>query len=275
MKFLKCLAVVLSFQFSFFAAAFANEENVLYQVSTIDALLGGVLEGDVDFKTLKKKGDFGIGTFNGLDGEMLAFDGDFYQVKSDGAVIQAADHLKTPFCSVVFFNQTKKIHLKAPSVFQDLSRTLDPLLPSENLIYALRIDGVFEYIKTRSVPRQEKPYPKLTEVVKTQPVFEFENVRGTLIGFRFPNYMKGLNVPGYHFHFLKEDREGGGHVLDWKIGGVDIKIAEISTFHMAIPREDEFYKMDFSADKSADLAKVELNGTRSSETGTANEQQLK
>ena len=160
-------------------------------------------------------------------------------------------------CSIVFFNPTQKIHLEESLAYQDLSRVLDPLLPTENLIYALRIDGVFEYIKTRSVPRQKKPYPKLMEVVKTQPVFEFKNVRGTLIGFRFPHYMKGLNVPGYHFHFLTDDRKGGGHVLDWKIDDMDIKIAEVPAFHMVIPRTDEFYKIDLSQDKTTDLVKVE------------------
>lgn len=257
MKFLKYLAVIVCFQFLLCASALAKEENVLYQVSTIDALMGGIYDGDVNFKTLKENGDFGIGTFNGLDGEMLAFDGGFYQVKSDGTVSEVSDQMKTPFSSVVFFKETKKIPLKGPFNLKDLSETLDPLLPTQNMIYALRIDGVFEYAKTRSVPRQEKPYRELTEAVKEQPVFEFKNVRGTLVGFRFPDYMKSLNVPGYHFHFVAEDRKGGGHVLDWKIADVEVQAAEVPAFHMVIPQDAEFYKADLSKDKTADLMKVE------------------
>lgn len=257
MKFFNFLTAFICLQFAVCGATLAKEENTLYQVSTIDALLGGVLDGEVSFKTLKKKGDFGIGTFNGLDGEMIAFHGDFYQIKSDGSVFPAKDDMKTPFSSIVFFDPAKKVHIEDPLAYGDLSAKLDPSLPSVNLIYAIQIRGNFEYIKTRSVPRQEKPYPNLTEVVKTQPTYEFKNVRGTLVGFRFPPYMKGLNVPGYHIHFLTEDHKGGGHVLDWKIDDVDIMVDEISGFRMDLPNTDEFFQIDLSKDKTADLAKVE------------------
>lgn len=260
MNFLRTIAAILSFQILFSFGALAEEKNVLHQVSTIDALLGGVLDGEVDFKTLKQNGDFGIGTFDGLDGEMLAFDGKFYQIKSDGSVADVPDDMKTPFSSLTFFKTTQKMRFDEPFEYQELSEKLDIFLPSENLIYAVRIDGVFEFVKTRSVPKQNKPYPNLSEVVKTQPLFEFHQAKGTVVGFRFPKYMKGLNVPGYHFHFITEDRKGGGHVLDWKIRGAEIKVAEIYNFKMELPHNHEFYKIDLAKDRKAELATVEQHG---------------
>ncbi len=252
------MALILSFLFLFWGSLYAAEkENTLFQVSTINALLGGVLEGTVDFKTLKGKGDFGIGTFHELDGEMIALDGAFYQIKADGTVSPATDDMKTPFCSITFFNPQKTLRLDGPFAFKEFAGKLDPLLPTQNLIYALRIDGTFEYIKTRSVPRQRKPYPNLTKVVKTQPVFEFHKVQGTIVGFRFPGYMQGLNVPSYHFHFITEDRKGGGHILDWNLTGADVKISSISDFEMALPNNAEFYAINLSQDTKSDLMKVE------------------
>ena len=79
---------------------------VLFQVSTIDALLSGVYDGDVTIGELRKRGNFGLGTFNKLDGEMLAVDGRYYQIKADGVASGAAVH-ETPFASVVRFKGIK------------------------------------------------------------------------------------------------------------------------------------------------------------------------
>jgi len=258
LKFFKPLVFLLSFQFFLSVPTHAAEkENALFQVSTINALLGGVLEGTVDFKTLKEKGDFGIGTFHELDGEMIALDGVFYQIKADGTVSVATDDMKTPFCSITFFKPQETLRLDGPFVLKDFAGKLDPLLATPNLIYAVRIDGTFDYIKTRSVPRQNKPYPNLTEVVKTQPVFEFQNVQGTIVGFRFPEYMQDLNVPSYHFHFITQDRKGGGHILDWNLTGAEVKISSISDFRMVLPHNAEFYEINLSQDTKLDLMKVE------------------
>lgn len=52
----------------------------------------------------------------------------------------------------------------------------------------MRIDGDFELVRARSVPRQHPPSKPLTEVVAEQHVFETQDVRGSLVGFRFPEY---------------------------------------------------------------------------------------
>ena len=89
--------------------------------------------------------------------------------------------------------------------------------PPKTCFYAVMIQGEFSYVKTRSVPAQEKPYPPLAEVTKNQPTFEFTDVTGTMVGFRCPPYVTGINVPGYHLHFLTDDRTAGGHLLEFTV----------------------------------------------------------
>lgn len=52
-----------------------SSDDILYQVSTINALLEGIYDGDTSYGELKQHGDFGIGTFSGLDGGMIELDG--------------------------------------------------------------------------------------------------------------------------------------------------------------------------------------------------------
>src|SRR5512137_550144 len=195
----------------------ADDDDVLFQVSTIDALLQGVLDGFFTFEDLKTHGDFGIGTFDSLDGEMVALDGEYYQVKDDGVAYPVRDDMTSPFSTVTHFEADQTIAIHNASNFTELSQQLDKQLPSKNAFYALRIDGTFPYVKTRSVPKQEKPYPRLVNATKNKSVFEFNNTKGTIVGIWAPEFSEGLNVPGYHFHYITEDRKAGGHILDLKI----------------------------------------------------------
>ena len=198
---------------SFTGCISLRNQDVLYQTSTINALLEGIYDGEETFGELKKYGDFGLGTFNALDGEMVAVDGKFYQIKTDGIAYPVSSSMNTPFAVVTFFKPDKIFIIDKVKNYEELKKFIDERLPSKNIFYAIKIEGNFEYIKTRSVPRQKKPYPPLVEVVKKQSIFTFHNVKGTIVGFRCPSFVKGLNVPGYHLHFITEDRKAGGHIL--------------------------------------------------------------
>jgi acetolactate decarboxylase len=234
-----------------------SETDVLYQVSTIDALLQGVYDGVLPVSELETHGDFGIGTFDGLEGEMLALDGNYYQIKIDGIAYPVSGEMLTPFATVTYFETDESFRLEKPVNLTELEDFLDLNLPSENLFYAVRVDGNFSYIKARSVPRQEKPYPKLADAVSTQSVFEFENISGTLVGFRAPEYVKGVNVPGYHLHFITADRSAGGHVLDLKMENGDTALDITSAFFMELPASGDFYNVELGQDLQADMEKVE------------------
>src|SRR5262249_40615492 len=87
-------------------------------------------------------------------------------------------------------------------------------LGQQNTFLAVRVDARFAAITLRSVHRQEPPYRPLDAAVKGQSVWTHAEVSGTLVGVRSPAWVGGLNVPGYHWHFLSADRTGGGQVLD-------------------------------------------------------------
>ena len=224
-----------------------NDRDVLFQTSTIDVLSKGIYDGDVNFRDLKQHGDFGIGTFNGLDGEMAAVAGEFYQIKADGKAFAVENTMMTPFSIVTFFEPDKAVSLDKILSLEQLEQYLDNLLPTQNIFYAIKVDGVFGYIKTRSVSKQDKPYPSLEEALKEQSILESRDVTGTMIGFWCPDYVEGLNVPGYHFHFITRDRKAGGHLLDCQTQNVKIEIDYTSGFFMTLPGNDGFDKLDLEA----------------------------
>ena len=233
------------------------DDDVLFQVSTIDALLQGVFDGFFTFEDLKTHGDFGIGTFDSLEGEMVALDGDYYQIKADGVAYPVQGNMTSPFSTVTYFKADQTIAIQNAGNFTQLSRQLDEKLPSRNAFYAMRIDGTFPYIKTRSVPKQEKPYPRLADAVKNQSVFEFSNVSGSVVGIWAPEFSKGLNVPGYHLHFITADRKAGGHILDLKVDEAVAMVDITPGFAMQLPTTGDFYNVDLTQDLQSELQKIE------------------
>ncbi len=234
-----------------------KNKEVLYQTSTINALLEGVYNGNITFKELKRHGDLGLGTFNNLEGEMIGLDGEFYQIKADGVVYPVDDSMKTPFAVVTFFEPDKTKVLEKPINYKQLELYLDNVLPTTNIFYAFKIEGAFKYVRTRSVPGQNKPYPPLVEIVKNQPIFEFHDVKGTLVGFWYPGYMKGINIPGYHFHFITEDKKAGGHLLECQVQNVRIEIDYTSNSYLALPEHEDFYKAELTKENRAVIENVE------------------
>ena len=191
-----------------------ESRDILYQVSTLNALMEGNFKGTEKIASLKEKGDFGIGTFHSLDGELVMNEGKVYQVNYLGEVTEMDDSITVPFAAVTWFDKDATKNLSGISNYAELTKALDDMRDSNELFYAYKIDGKFSYIKTRSVPPQEQPYPLLSEVTKNQPIFEYENVEGSLIGFWCPDYVGQVNVPGYHLHFLSADKNMGGHLIE-------------------------------------------------------------
>jgi len=222
--------------------------STLAQVSTFNALQMGLFDGDVPYARLKQLGDFGIGTFDGLDGEMVALDGVFYQVKADGKVSPATDDMEAPFADVHFFEAERSVTLKNPAKnYAELQAQLDQFLTKPNNLYAIKVKAVFPYIKVRSVPRQNEPFPTLADAIQQQTEFEHENMPGTLGGYWMPKYLVNVGVPGYHLHFISDDKQHGGHVLDCRVDKAEISMDALEHFTLVIPQGDTFHQMDVSA----------------------------
>lgn len=233
-----------------------NETSGVYLCAPINALVEGIYEEKIPFTEIKKHGDFGLGTFDHLDGEMIMLDGQIFQVLADGRVEAVSDEALTPFACVTFFKPEKEAVLSGEQEYDDFLGWLEALLPSPNLFYALRIDGSFSTIKTRSVPKQEC-YRPLVEVAAEQPVFEFSNITGALAGFYTPEFMSSLSVPGMHLHFLSTDQRHGGHLLECRPQQVKVCVQLLSKMELGLPLSDAYLHWDFHRDIGQDLEKAE------------------
>ncbi|MFH1730054.1 MAG: acetolactate decarboxylase [Planctomycetota bacterium] len=254
-----------------------DRRETLAQVSTIDAILAGDYDGKVSCRRLLRFGGFGIGTFHALDGEMIVLDGTVYRVDAAGEVHVLAKDVKTPFACVTSFEPDMEIAVTSsgtdvaltndgcPEIFpadalhaDRAKEAVDSICGTPNHFLAVRIDGAFSYVRTRSVPRQKKPYPRLVEVTRNQPTFELRNVKGTIVGFRCPAFVKGINVPGYHLHFITEDRTGGGHVLDFKLIKGEIGVDVTPNFYLMLPAgEGAFEELDLTVDREKEVREAE------------------
>ncbi len=218
-------------------------EDVLFQSSMINALDKGIAEGEMTIKDLKQHGDFGLGTFNAIDGELIGLDGTFYRMDVDGVAQPADDSLKTPYAFTTFFEPDKRVSLDAIEGYKALKQQLDNLLPTKNIFYAIKITGTFKYIKTRSIAKHNRPYPNLKEMFKTQTLTEFRNVQCIFVGFRCPSYVK-VSSPGYHFHFITEDRKAGGHVLECHLEKAVVEIDYTPSYQLELPESEEFFRAE-------------------------------
>lgn len=230
--------------------------NQITQTSTIDALLAGVYDGQMTCGELLKYGDFGIGTFDRLDGEMIVHQEKVYQIKSDGKVYLPNTAIKTPFATVCGFKPDMEFSIKSAN-YKTVQIIIDEKVTNQNLFTAVEIVGKFRHIKVRSVPAQNKPYPPLAQAAEKQSVFEMNDVSGVIVGFRTPQFAKGVNVPGCHFHFLSDSRTQGGHILDFELTEGLCKVDLCNKFLLILPENNSLKDIDLSQDKSAELHKVE------------------
>ena len=225
----------------------ANMDETITQVSTYPALQMGLFDGNVTYAQLAQAGDFGLGTFDGLDGEMVALDGKFYQAKIDGSVRLADPKLETPFADVHFFHSKQQLVLnEALQNYDQLKAYLTKQVPTANRPYAFKITGNFPTLKIRSVGKQSEPYPLLKDAVAQQTVFELKNITGTLVGYSMPAYLGAVVVAGYHFHFISADKQHAGHMLEASLTKATVDIDYLESVKLLIPQDATFQGTDFS-----------------------------
>ena len=211
----------------------------LYQTSLITALLRGVYDGETDMGEVMRHGDFGLGTFNALDGEMVAAHGGFYQLHADGTATPVRPEQKTPFAAVTNFVPQQELLVTDAMTKQELFSVIASAA-QKNLFTAVLIEGMFQEIRTRTVAKQTKPYPSLTDATKGQSENILHMTRGTLAGFLSPAYTQGFQVAGFHLHFLSEDKSAGGHMLDFIVQQATVRIASIDRLCMELPTSPAF-----------------------------------
>lgn len=237
-----------------------REPHQLFQASTVSALLDGFYDGDLTFAELARHGDTGIGTLNGLDGEMIALDGSFFRADVNGDITEIAPNAFTPFAVVTRFRPSTEFELQGACGFDDLTRRIEAKLPAGGPAAAIRIDGQFNSVTARSVPKQQRPYRHLAQVVADQNVFEIPGGAGSMVGFRFPIYSEGIEIAGYHLHFIDESRARGGHVLELDAASVTVRVATFSELHVELPPGLDLASPDLAAGTHEAIERAERPG---------------
>jgi acetolactate decarboxylase len=232
--------------------------NTLFTAGHASAFIGGLYDAYYPYNKLKLHGDFGLGAPDKLDGELLMLHGKIYQTQSSGKTFEIPDTGSTPFSVVNFFHADKIVKVSVQMNKEKLYAYLDSVLPNKNGIYAIRIKGSFNKIKTRAFPAvKQKPYTPLAGMLALQQFFNFNDVRGDLVGYRLPGYMEGPNITGYHFHFLSEDTKAGGHIIDLLTDVISIEIDYLDSFTVDLPQTKDFNSFDFRKDRSEEVRQVE------------------
>ena len=230
--------------------------HTLFQVSTSGALVAGVYAGAVTVKSVLEHGDFGLGTFANLEGEMVVLDGRAYQVRGTGMVSEASPQAVAPFAVVTRFAPELDIENGTVSSLKALAERCDAHRPSSNIFYAFRLDGRFSHVRTRAV-KAPQPGARLVDAAKAQAEFHFTDIAGTLVGLWSPGFSSAFSIPGYHFHFLSDDRKHGGHLLECSAGGLRLRMEALTDFHLALPENEAFLKADLSKNAAHELAYAE------------------
>jgi acetolactate decarboxylase len=232
--------------------------HTLFQVSISGALVAGVYDREVSVKSILEHGDFGLGTFANLDGEMVVLDGRAYQVQGTGRVSEAGPDAGAPFAVVTRFSPQTDVETEPVASFKDLEDRCDKYRNSGNIFYAVRLDGHFSRVRTRAV-NPPQPSTRLVDAAKAQSEFNFTDIDGTLIGLWSPGFSSAFSISGYHFHFhfLSKDRRHGGHLLDVEAGPLRLKVEALTDFHLALPESEAFLKADLSKNSTEELAYAE------------------
>ncbi len=237
------------------------ENNKMYQVSTLQALSLGYTKPVINVLELKKNGNTGLGTYEGVNGEMIMIDGQAYRAKENGDIEKAADDMGVPFASVSNFKADKKFEVGEFKSIDELKVYLNNLIEENfglNSMHMVRIDGDFSLIDARSESGYYAIHVPLKDMLaKTQKAFEIKDVRGSLVCVYYPDYMDGINAAGWHLHFISEDLKKGGHVFELKmkngIGWVD----KINSIEIRLPMEPGFDTYVLKGASEDDIKKVE------------------
>ena len=231
----------------------------LVQASTLNALMLGNFDCTISVRDFLAEADTGIGTYTGLDGEAIFEDGVAYRATADGGVSVMKPEDGVAFGTVARFDSSLPRH-KAEG-FKDIEELKELLKPytdeNPNIFYMLVMSGSFDFMHVRSCYACEKPYPTLSEAASHQKEFKYENVEGKVIAVYCPPYVEGMNLPGWHFHFLSEDKTSGGHILGLAGKDISYQIEPITEWELILSENAEFAKLDLCEDLSAKTAAVE------------------
>lgn len=258
------LAGTMLFNTATTTAAPAQDKETVYQVALLQSLAMGYFDGSISVKDLKTYGDTGIGTFEGLDGEMIVLDGVVYRANQDCKINIMRDKDTVPFSNVTFFEKDFSVKLRDVHDKAALEKIFNELVDKNghNSFYMIKLPAEFNSILIRSEKGTKEPYPTLVEALKTQNEITPQNISGTIVGLYCPDFMSSLNSTGWHFHFISEDKKIGGHVLELDLKSGEAQFDKTDKFSMGLPAKKNFHELNFKKDMKEDIRKAEQDSQR-------------
>ena len=253
------LAGTLLFNTVSAAPAPVKDRETIYQIALLQSLAMGYFDGSISVKDLKTHGDTGIGTFEGLDGEMIFLDGIVYRANRDCKINAMNDKDMVPFSNVTFFEKDFSVKLADVPDKAAFEKILNEHVDKHgrNSFYMIKVPALLNEILIRSESGSKEPYPTLVEALKTQNEITPKNIRGTIVGLYCPDFMSSLNSTGWHFHFISADKKIGGHVLELNLKSGEVQFDKTDAFKMDLPKKENFHSLNFKNDMREDIRKAE------------------
>ncbi|MCK1203233.1 acetolactate decarboxylase [Streptococcus uberis] len=221
-----------------------SNSSILFQHNTLASLMAGLYKGTLPLEKLLEHGDLGIGTLDGIDGELIICDGKAYQAIGTGQqaeVIELSGNETVPYAAIVNHRADQRFDLNEPMDHELLKAQLESRFSSKNLFQSIKIKGHFKQMHVRMIPKS--PIGKrFAEIANQQPEFTEEDISGTLVGFWTPELFHGVSVAGYHLHFISDDKTFGGHVMDFVCDHASVEIGHIDALVQDFPRQDANFK---------------------------------
>lgn len=238
--------------------------NKMFQVSTLHALVAGYTRSVITVEELEGMGDVGLGTFEGVDGEMILLDGVCYRARQDGSVARPAPGAGVPFASVASVEGGTAFELGEArgidALKQELTCKIDEAY-ALNSMHVVTVTGAFDSVSARSESAYRADHITLKDMLATtQREFVFEKLDGTLVCVYHPDFMDGINAPGWHVHFLSEDRARGGHVFDLSLIRGHAVMHRIDRIEIQLPATLAFDTYSLKETSQKDIAEVEQGG---------------
>jgi acetolactate decarboxylase len=223
-----------------------DTDDTFYQYSIWWAFVNKCFDGTLTAKALKTKGDIGLGSYSKLDGELVMLDGILYKITEDGKVTVADDEELICYVDAAFFSPTQSFAIDSVTTHEGLRAAINSQVSTKNVFYAFKIHGDFSYLKCGGLAKQEKPYDTgLDVLIPNRPVFEKENLSGTIIGFYCPEFIGNINVANYHFHFISDDKSYGGHLMEFKGSNLKVEIDPLHQYKFELPQTEDFLNGKF------------------------------
>ena len=223
--------------------------TTLYQYNTLAALMAGLYEGNMTIDELLQHGDFGVGTLDGIDGELIVLDGKAYQAKGDKTLLAVPGNATVPYAAVlphqadIRFSQTTAINE------EELKAAIEQHFAGENLFYSVKVTGKFSKMHVRMAPGA-KPGERFVDVSRNQPEYTEENISGTIVGLWTPAIFHGVSVAGFHWHFINDSKDFGGHILDFEMESGQIELGQVDQLNQAFPIHNQaFLKAHLNVDQ--------------------------